>query len=135
MLFRSDKLISPSKRGVLIPAELENAILRGLSVYQQDRFQTMEEFRAALAPLHLEQYLKLCIPVRISPAEERLSHLLLPLPQTDIKSDKSDEIKIEPATKPQIGINKYKMWLTVCAGVAAALVITAILFFLRANQI
>ena len=130
-----DKLIPPSKRGVLIPAELESAILRGLSVYQQDRFQTMEEFRAALAPLHPEQYSKLCFPVKISPALDISSHSLLPMPQIDNISDKSDEIQIEPAAGPQMGINKYKMWLTVCAGIAAAFVVTAILFFLRVNQI
>lgn len=128
-----DKLIPPSKRGVLIPTELENAILRGLSVFQQDRFQTMEEFRAALVPLHLEQYLKLCMPNRISPTEKESAQASLPLPQIDSKSRKCDETQIGPTAESQIRVNRCKMWLTVCAGLATAFFATVIFFFLRIN--
>ncbi len=43
-----DDLVPPSARGVHIPPALEDAILRGLEVNAQDRFQSMEEFAAAV---------------------------------------------------------------------------------------
>ena len=43
-----DDLVPPSARGVHMPPALEDAILRGLEVNAQDRFQSMEEFSAAV---------------------------------------------------------------------------------------
>ena len=43
-----DDLVPPSARGVHMPPALEDAILRGLEVSAQDRFQSMEEFAAAV---------------------------------------------------------------------------------------
>ena len=43
-----DDLVPPSARGVHMPPALEDAILRGLEVNAQDRFQSMEEFAAAV---------------------------------------------------------------------------------------
>ena len=43
-----DDLVPPSTRGIAIPQGLEDAILRGLEVRPEDRYQTMEEFRVAV---------------------------------------------------------------------------------------
>ena len=43
-----DELVSPSTRGIRIPEDLEDAILRALEVNPGDRYQTMEEFREAV---------------------------------------------------------------------------------------
>ena len=43
-----DDLVPPSVLGVDIPKEKENAILKAMSVQPGDRFQTMDEFKAAL---------------------------------------------------------------------------------------
>ena len=43
-----DYLALPSSLGIDLPAELEDAIIKGLSVHPADRFQSMEEFQAAL---------------------------------------------------------------------------------------
>ena len=43
-----DNLVPPSTRGVKLPSGFEDAILKGLEVQPADRYQSMEEFRAAL---------------------------------------------------------------------------------------
>ena len=43
-----DDLFSPSSLGIKIPKQVEDAILKGMSVQAADRFQTMDDFRAAL---------------------------------------------------------------------------------------
>lgn len=43
-----DDLVPPSRLGVQIPAAKENAILKAMSVQPADRYQTMNEFKAAL---------------------------------------------------------------------------------------
>ena len=43
-----DTLVSPSQKGVEIPLYLERAILKGLAVQPEDRFQTAEEFLNAI---------------------------------------------------------------------------------------
>ncbi len=43
-----DDLVLPSTRGIRLPAALEDAILQGLEVRAEDRFQTMDAFREAI---------------------------------------------------------------------------------------
>ena len=43
-----DDLVPPSTRGIRLPAALEDAILQGLEVRAEDRFQTMDAFRKAI---------------------------------------------------------------------------------------
>lgn len=43
-----DDLVPPSARGIAIPRDLEDAILCGLEVRSEDRYQTMDEFRKAV---------------------------------------------------------------------------------------
>lgn len=43
-----DELVPPSTRGIKLPAGFEDVILKGLEVQPGDRYQSMEEFRAAL---------------------------------------------------------------------------------------
>lgn len=43
-----DMLAMPSALGIAIPPALEQAIVKGLAVQQEERFQTMAEFKAAL---------------------------------------------------------------------------------------
>ena len=43
-----DELVKISAQGIDIPAKLENAIMKGLEVNAADRFQNMEEFKAAV---------------------------------------------------------------------------------------
>lgn len=45
---RSDCLVPPSALGIAIPQKAEAAILRAMAVRAEDRFQTVDEFRAAL---------------------------------------------------------------------------------------
>ena len=45
---RMDELKCPSALGVELPVRVENALLKAMSVYAEDRFQSMEEFHAAL---------------------------------------------------------------------------------------
>ena len=45
-----DCLILPSTLGISIPAYAEAALAKALAVRREDRFQTMEEFEAALSP-------------------------------------------------------------------------------------
>jgi len=45
-----DNLVPPSTRGVRLPACAEDAIMKGLELNASDRFQTAEEFLAALYP-------------------------------------------------------------------------------------
>lgn len=44
----NDTLVPPSKLGIRIPAYAEAAILRAMAVHAENRFQTVDEFRAAL---------------------------------------------------------------------------------------
>ncbi|WP_225903866.1 protein kinase domain-containing protein [Anaerocolumna chitinilytica] len=44
----NDEIIPIATRGIHIPYYMENAIMKGLEVNAQDRFQSMEEFKAAL---------------------------------------------------------------------------------------
>jgi len=43
-----DKLETPSRLGVMIPANAERALMRALAVRASDRFQSMEDFKAAV---------------------------------------------------------------------------------------
>ena len=43
-----DELVPPSRQGIEIPLYLERAILKGLAVQPEDRFQTAGEFLEAL---------------------------------------------------------------------------------------
>ncbi len=43
-----DELVAPSSRGVKLPAYLEDAILKGLEVKAEDRYQSAEEFLFAI---------------------------------------------------------------------------------------
>ena len=43
-----DKIVKISARGIKIPRALENAIMKGLSINAANRFQSMEEFKAAV---------------------------------------------------------------------------------------
>ncbi len=43
-----DELVAPSSRGVKLPAYLEDAILKGLEVKAEDRYQSAEEFLAVI---------------------------------------------------------------------------------------
>ena len=43
-----DNLVPPSTRGFKLPSGFEDAILKGLEVQPADRYQSMEEFRAAV---------------------------------------------------------------------------------------
>lgn len=43
-----DDLVAPSRLGVKIPEEVENAILKGMEVQPADRYQSMAEFKQAL---------------------------------------------------------------------------------------
>lgn len=43
-----DDLVPPSSLGIAIPADVENAILKGMGVQPADRYQGMAEFREAL---------------------------------------------------------------------------------------
>lgn len=43
-----DRLIPPSSLGINIPVHMEDAILKGLSIYSADRFPNMRAFKAAL---------------------------------------------------------------------------------------
>lgn len=45
---RDDELKRPNDLGVGIPVYAENAILKAMAVYAEDRFQSMEEFHSAL---------------------------------------------------------------------------------------
>lgn len=45
---KQDCLVPPSRLGIRIPAYAEAAILRAMAVRAEDRFQTIDEFRAAL---------------------------------------------------------------------------------------
>ena len=45
---KEDCLVPPSRLGIRIPAYAEAAILRAMAVRAEDRFQTIDEFRAAL---------------------------------------------------------------------------------------
>ena len=44
----NDCLVPPSRLGIAIPPQAEAAILRAMAVRAEDRFQTVDEFRAAL---------------------------------------------------------------------------------------
>lgn len=133
-----DMLIPPSGRGVLIPVELEHAILRGLSVYQQDRFQTVEDFRTALAPLHPEQYLKIWMPAQTPAIKKDSTRSAPPLPPTpddqtlyNLHKTKTDS---EQNTAKKKKTDTIKMWLRVCAGLAASVIITVILYSFWENR-
>ena len=43
-----DDLVPPSTRGIKVPSGFEDVILKGLEVQPGDRYQSMEEFRAAM---------------------------------------------------------------------------------------
>lgn len=45
---KRDTLAAPSAQGVIVPPELESAILKGLAVRPEDRFQSMADFRTAI---------------------------------------------------------------------------------------
>ncbi len=45
-----DELVTPSTRGIHMPEGLEDAILKGLEVAYQDRFQSMTDFYKAIEP-------------------------------------------------------------------------------------
>ncbi len=50
-----DDLVPPSIRGIKLPSGFEDVILKGLEVQPGDRYQSMEEFRAALDAALLEE--------------------------------------------------------------------------------
>ncbi len=45
---RNDTLRPPSSYGAKVPAEVDMAVMKAMNINEQDRFQTMEEFRAAI---------------------------------------------------------------------------------------
>ncbi len=45
---RKDTLVKPSDLGVDIPREIEEALLKGMAVYMEDRFKSMDEFYDAM---------------------------------------------------------------------------------------
>lgn len=46
----SDELKRPSELGVEISSRLEDALIKGMAIYQKDRFQSIDEFLAAITP-------------------------------------------------------------------------------------
>ena len=44
-----DKLVPPSQKGIKLPMNVESAIMKGLAIRPQDRYQTVAEFQAALS--------------------------------------------------------------------------------------
>lgn len=126
---REDRLIPPSQRGVPIPRELEGAILRGLSVRRQDRFQTMREFREALAPLRPEQYLNIWTP-GWTPSAEKQPDPPPPLPVNPEERERREEKTGQRDKTGGKRANTIRMWLRVGAGLTASFLITVILFYL-----
>lgn len=131
---KEDRLIPPSQRGVLIPQELEGAILRGLSVHRRDRFQTVEEFREAIAPLRPEQYLKIWMPGWTSSARKEPAP---PPPPSPVNPTEYGYREEKPDQQDKTGEKKadtIRMWLRVAAGLAASVLVTAIFFYHGQNQ-
>ena len=47
---RNDTLRPPSSYGIKVPAEVDMAIMKAMNINEQDRFQSISEFRNAIAP-------------------------------------------------------------------------------------
>ncbi len=77
-----DTLIPPSEAGAEIPLYLERAILKGLAVQPEDRFQTAEKFLEAIETqqvMELPGEKKEQIPPEISPARSAAGRRLRPV--------------------------------------------------------
>lgn len=77
-----DDLVLPSTRGIEIPQAVEDVILKGLEVQPADRYQSMEEFRAALDRAAAES--------REEPEAE------VEESRTELETDSPVEVKPEP---------------------------------------
>ncbi len=80
-----DELVLPSTRGIHMPVALEDALVHALEVSPADRFQTMEEFRAAVCAA--------CSIVVPPPAPE-------PAPEPEPASQPEPVPQPEPAPQP-----------------------------------
>ena len=102
-----DTLVSPSQAGVEIPLYLERAILKGLAVQPEDRFQTAGEFLAALE-----------------------SQEVVELPEGPGKGQGAQG---QQAQGSQIQPKKSSLTKIAAAGAAAAVVFAAVALFISRN--
>lgn len=89
-----DTLEPPSARGISVPRELEDAILKGLAVRPENRFQSIADFRTQIIRLNAE--------LQKTPAKEK------PIVVQNTKPSEQPPVNLEnsgssnPAAKPKI---------------------------------
>lgn len=99
---KQDCLVPPSRLGIRIPAYAEAAILRAMAVRAEDRFQTVDEFRAALlhsggekpAPPKPPEHNRVSTQRRESPRPRKEDPVTYPL---DHKNNKKKKKGLRPA--------------------------------------
>ena len=112
----NDTLVPPSKLGIRIPAYAEAAILRAMAVHAENRFQTVDEFRAAL----LKGAQQPARPVRDQSAQEPVRRReLAPAPSRAERAQQTQQKKAK----------KRKRAGTVVLLVLVALLLIVVLLF------
>lgn len=126
-----DKLVPPSQYGVQISADIENAIIKGLSINAEDRFQSMESLYEALSGANVHADAVVAAELH-NPAVSQ---------KTKVKDDKPAEV-IEDNEKPidahtkkkaESKMNSSLVIILIAAVLIALIVIVASVLLLRNN--
>ena len=127
-----DKLVPPSQYGVQISADIENAIIKGLSINAEDRFQSMESLYEALSGANVHADAVVAAELN-NPAVSQ---------KTKVKDDKPAEV-IEDNEKPidahtkkkaESKMNSSLVIILIAAVLIALIVIVASVLLIRNND-
>lgn len=127
-----DKLVPPSQYGVQISADIENAIIKGLSINAEDRFQSMESLYEALSGANVHADAVVAAELH-NPAVSQ---------KTKVKDDKPAEV-IEDNEKPidahtkkkaESKMNSNLVIILIAAVLIALIVIVASVLLIRNND-
>lgn len=134
-----DNLVPPSTRGFKLPSGFEDAILKGLEVQPADRYQSMEEFRAAVdaAVRNTEAVpVKSAVTAGVTAAKSVAAESAVPAPSANARLvSESEKQTLTDSKKNKLSLLERVKALPTAAkgGMAAAACFAVILCALAAN--
>lgn len=123
---RQDGLKRPGELGILIPPQAEAALLKGMAVYAENRYQSMKEFMEALYQTQGSQT-KEVLHQPASQTVPPVTQTRTNVRTTDGKPARDRKGAVTPAEKVQAWCRKYWMILAAATGIVLACVLIAIM--------
>lgn len=126
-----DKLVPPSQYGVQISADIENAIIKGLSINAEDRFQSMESLYEALSGANVHAEAVVAAPLH-KPTTSENAKVKDDRP-TEVIGDNEKPIDANTNKKAESKMNSSLVIILIAAVLIVLIVIVASVLLLRNN--